>query len=181
MTAAIALFRRPFYFLRHGESELNAQRIIAGSIDTELTALGRQQALAAADALANAPITAIYTSAMRRVRETAAPIAERLKLPVIVISELGERNWGSFEGMPRDARTPGATPENAEPHEDFVRRVLAGLARIDSPVPLIVGHSGVYRVLCGTLALVETEGPVENCRALRISPLPGGGWKVEPL
>jgi probable phosphoglycerate mutase len=181
VTDAIALFRRPFYFVRHGESELNAQRIIAGSIDTELTALGRRQSLEAADALANAPITAIYTSAMRRARDTAAPIAERLKLPVTVIPELGERHWGSFEGMPRDARTPGATPENAEAREDFVRRVLAGFARIDSPVPLIVGHSGVYRVLCHTLALVETEGPVDNCRPLRVSALPGGGWKVEPL
>ena len=181
MTDAIALFRRPFYFLRHGESELNAQRIIAGSIDTELTALGRRQARAAADALANAPITAIYTSAMRRARDTAAPIAEKLGLPVTVISELDERNWGALEGKPRDTRMRGVIPEGAEPTEDFRRRVLAGLARIASPVPLIVGHSGVFRVLCATLALVETEGPVENCRALRIAPLPGGRWKVEEV
>ena len=181
MKGAIALFGRPFYFLRHGESALNAQRIIAGSIDTELTALGHRQALEAAEALANAPVTAIYASAMRRTRDTAAPIAERLKLPVTVIPELGERNWGSFEGQPRDARTPGAVPENAESREAFASRVLVGLARINSAVPLIVGHSGVYRVLCRTLALVETEGPVDNCRPLRISPQPGGGWEVEPL
>jgi probable phosphoglycerate mutase len=178
---AIALFSRPFYFLRHGETELNARRIIAGSLDTDLTELGRRQALEAADALEKEPITAIYASTMRRTRDTAQPIAERLKLPVTVIPELDERNWGSFEGKPRDVRVPGVAPEGAEERADFTRRVLAGFARIASPVPLIVGHSGVYRVLCSTLALVEPEGPVENCRALRIVPLPGGGWKIEEV
>jgi probable phosphoglycerate mutase len=176
---AIALFRRPFYFLRHGETELNAQKRIAGSVDTELTGLGRRQALEAAEALAGEPITAIYSSALRRARDTAAPIAARLKLPVTVIPELDERNWGALEGEPRASRVRGIEPEGSEPVQGFERRVLAGLARIDSPVPLIVSHSGVYRVLCRTLALVETEGPVENCRALRIAPLAAGGWQAE--
>ena len=180
MTDAIALFRRPFYFLRHGETELNAQKRIAGSVDTGLTALGRRQALEAADALADEPITAVYSSAMRRARDTAEPIAARLKLPVTVIPELDERNWGALEGQPRTSRVRGVAPEGAEAMEDFERRVLAGLARIDSPVPLIVSHSGAYRVLCRALALAESEGPVENCRALRIAPLPAGGWQVEP-
>ena len=52
VTDAIALFTRPFYFLRHGETDLNARGIIAGSVDTELTDLGRRQALEAAEALA---------------------------------------------------------------------------------------------------------------------------------
>lgn len=181
MTDAIALFGKPFYFLRHGETDLNARGLIAGSLDTELTALGCRQALEAAAALAKEPVTAVYSSALRRARDTAAPIAERLGLPVTVIPELGERNWGALEGKPRGTRMRGETPEGAEPMEDFRRRVLAGLARIASPVPLIVGHSGVFRVLCSTLALVETEGPVENCRALRIAPLPGGGWQVEAV
>ena len=118
---------------------------------------------------------------MRRTRDTAAPIAARLGLPVTPIRELDERNWGALEGKPRGTRMRGETPEGAEPLEDFRRRVLTGLARIDSPAPLIVAHSGVFRVLCATLALVETEGPVENCRALRIAPLSGGGWKVDAV
>lgn len=179
MTDPIPLFSRLFYFVRHGESELNARQLIAGSLDTELTELGRSQALKAADALAKEPITAIYSSSMRRARDTAAPIAQRLKLPVTVIAELDERNWGALEGKPRGARMPGVAPEGADAREDFVRRVLAGFARIDSAVPLIVGHSGVYRVLCRTLVLVETEGPVDNCQPLRIAPLPGGGWQIE--
>jgi probable phosphoglycerate mutase len=177
----LALFQRPFYFLRHGETELNARKLIAGSADTALTELGRTQALEAAAALANAPITAIYSSAMRRARDTAAPIAERLGLAVTIIPELDERNWGALEGKPRSARVHGETPEGAEASRDFNQRILAGLAQIDSDVPLIVGHSGVFRVLCQTLELVETEGPVGNCLPLKIVPLPAGGWKLAPL
>lgn len=177
----IALFKRPFYFLRHGETELNARGLIAGSTDTVLTALGRRQAVEAAALLADEPITAIYSSALQRTRDTAAVIAERLELPVTAIAELDERNWGVLEGKPRGTRYPGETPEGAESVDEYARRVLTGLERIDSPLPLIVGHSGGFRVLCRTLHVVHTDGPVENCRALRIAPAPDGGWKVEPL
>lgn len=177
----IALFSTPFYFLRHGETELNARRLIAGSLETDLTDLGRTQAQEAAAALAAEPITAIYSSPMRRARDTAVPIAERLKLPVTVIPELAERNWGAAEGQPRGSRLTGATPEGAEPWPDFTQRVLAGFAQIDSTAPLIVGHSGVYRVLCRALKVVEPERAVGNCLPLRIVPLPEGGWKLASL
>jgi hypothetical protein len=46
-------------------------------------------------------------------------------------------------------------------------------------VPLIVAHSGVFRVLCRTLDIVETESPVANAMPLRFVPLADGGWKME--
>ena len=180
MSEHIALFERPFYFLRHGQTALNANRVIAGSIDTELTETGRRQAIEAGEILAGHPITGVYTSALRRTRDTAAPIAQKLKLPVTVIAELGERTWGALEGRPRDTRVPGVTPEGAESVEDFMRRVLCGLARIDTPVPLIVGHSGVFRVLSRKLRIVETEAPVTNALPLRFEPAVDG-WKLIPL
>ena len=181
MSDTIALLQRPFYFLRHGETELNANRIIAGSIDTELTEVGRRQAIQAGEILAGHPITGVYTSTLRRTRDTAVPIAAILKLPVVVIAELSERKWGVLEGQPRGTRVPGVTPRGAESAEEFTQRVLAGLARIDAHVPLIVGHSGVFRVLCRTLEIVETEAPVTNALPLRLEPHPDGGWKLVPL
>src|SRR5215213_6896136 len=106
----VALFGRPFYYLRHGETEANAAGTIAGSLDVELTPLGREQARLAARALAGAPITAIYASPLRRARETAQPIAEALQLPVTILDEIAERNWGDLEGMPRHAHVRGAKP-----------------------------------------------------------------------
>src|SRR5687768_2128817 len=96
LTPPGALFTRPFYYLRHGETEANASRIIAGSLDVDLTPLGREQAQAAARALSREPITAVYSSPLRRARETAEPVAEALALPIILIGEIAERNWGEL-------------------------------------------------------------------------------------
>jgi probable phosphoglycerate mutase len=177
----IALFRRPFYFLRHGETETNVQHLVAGSIDTALTATGRQQALEAARVLANEPITAVYSSPLRRARETATPIAERLRLSVIVVPELAERAWGVLEGQPRGSRVRGITPEGAETVSAFAERILCAFAQIDTEAPLIVGHSGVFRVLCRTLGVAEDEAPVANALPLRFERLRETTWHVKQL
>jgi len=159
---------------------MNANRLVAGSFDTDLTDLGRTQAFAAASVLAQHPITGVYSSPLRRALHTAEPIAERLQLPVVVIEQIAERNWGTLEGQPRGSRMRGVTPDGAETTEEFTRRVLAGFAVIDAAVPLIVGHSGIFRVLCRTLEVVETEAPVTNALPLRFAPQPAGGWKLQP-
>lgn len=179
MRDGIALFKLPFYYLRHGETESNRAQVVAGSRDVDLTPLGRSQALAAAAALAHLPITAIYSSPLTRARETAEPIARRLGLPVAIIPGIAERAWGALEGQPQTARVRGVTPEGAESAEDFRMRVLTGMAQIHAEVPLIVAHSGVFRVLCRTLELTETAAPVTNALPLRFAPLSTGGWSME--
>jgi probable phosphoglycerate mutase len=177
----IALFTRPFYFLRHGETETNAAGLVTGRLDVDLTARGRQQALAAAETLASEPITAIYVSPLRRARDTAEPIAARLRLPLNVIEALSERKWGALEGRPRGSRLRDITPPGAETPEAFASRVLGALAQIEEAVPLIVAHSGVFRVLCRTLEIVDVEMPVANALPQRFVPLPEGGWRIERL
>jgi probable phosphoglycerate mutase len=173
------MFTRPFYYLRHGETESNANRLVAGSLDVDLTPRGRAQALAAAKALAGEPVTAIYSSPLKRAWHTAEPIGEALTLPVILIPEIAERNWGDLEGRPRGSRMKGIMPAGAETTEAFMQRVLSGFARIEAEVPLVVAHSGVFRVLCRTLHIIEAEAPVANAVPLRFVPLHDGGWKVE--
>ena len=98
MNPSATLFTRPFYFVRHGETETNAAGLIAGSLDVVLTARGREQAFAAGEALSSEPITAIYVSPLKRARETAEPIAARFHLPLIILDDLAERRWGALEG-----------------------------------------------------------------------------------
>jgi broad specificity phosphatase PhoE len=179
VNGTLPLFRKRFYFLRHGETETNAQGLVAGSLDTDLTPRGREQALAAARVFAQRPITGIYCSPLRRARETAEPIAGALHLPLVVIAEIAERNWGTLEGQPRGLRVRGVVPEGAETPDAFAQRVLGGLARVDTLVPLIVAHSGVFRVLCRTLDIVESDAPVGNALPLRFVPLAEGGWRLE--
>ena len=178
MREHIALFRQPFYYLRHGETESNLARLIAGSLDVDLTPLGRSQALAAAAALAHLPITAIYSSPLKRARDTAEPIAQQLGLPVAIVPGIAERYWGALEGKPQSTRIRGVMPDDAESAEDFKARVLSGMAQIDAKLPLIVAHSGVFRVLCRTLDLAETEAPVTNALPLCFTPRAAGGWTM---
>jgi broad specificity phosphatase PhoE len=175
------MFTRPFYFLLHGETEANAGGIISGSLDVELTALGREQAQAAARALAGEPITAIYSSPLRRARETAEPVAQALRLPVRIVPEFIERSQGELEGKPRDTRIEGTAANGSESFEDFTQRVLRGLAQVDGRAPLVVAHLGVFRVLCHTLRIVHTEGSVANALPLRFVPLAAGGWILEAV
>lgn len=182
--ANLTLFRHPFYFLRHGESESNLDDTIAGWRDVPLTCRGRQQARAAAALLRNRGISAVYASALVRSRATAAPIAEALALPVIVIADLAERNWGVLDGAPRAARTPCVTPSGAETRAQFAARVLRALRQLDSGgTPLIVGHAGVFRVICEFVGLAAPTEYVAN--ALPVHFLPPdrlrGVWRFDPL
>jgi broad specificity phosphatase PhoE len=179
VTRSISVFTKPFYFVRHGETHTNAAGLITGSLDIDLTALGREQAFTAARALAGEPITGVYSSPLKRALDTAEPIVAALRAPLHVIEELAERNWGALEGEPRALRVRGETPRGAETPEAFASRVLDGFAQIDDAVPLIVAHSGVFRVLCQTLSIVDVKMPVSNGLPQRFVPLAGGGWRLE--
>ena len=66
------------FLIRHGQDEDGAQGLINGQRDTNLTAMGYEQAALAAHQLLDKGVTAIYTSPLQRARETAAIISSRL-------------------------------------------------------------------------------------------------------
>ena len=178
-----ALFQAPFVFLRHGETESNRRGLTAGMTDVTLNATGGQQARAAAAALIGRNITALYSSPLKRALETARCVAEALDLPIVIIPQLAERNWGALEGRPRELRVREAAPPGGEALEEFTRRTLAGLAAIPAGgLPLVVAHSGTFRVLCAHLG-IEARAQVENCCPLRFVPphMAAAPWAVEPL
>lgn len=176
------LLAGPFLFLRHGETENNRLGLVAGASDVPLNATGQAQARAAAQRLITSGIDAIWSSPLRRARDTADCVAQALGLPVLVIPELAERNWGELEGRPRELRQPGVTPPGGESLENFRGRTLRGLQQIaSSRLPLIVAHSGTFRVLGDWLGLPPQAAPVANSLPLRLSPLPGGDWNCMPL
>lgn len=175
------MFGHEFYFLRHGETEANASGVISGALDVDLTALGREQAQSAARILSSEPITAIYSSPLRRARDTAEPIARLMQLPVYIIPELTERRRGELEGRSPNAPIEGAGAQDSESFDDFTARVLNGLSRVDCPAPLIVAHLGVFRVLCQRLDVVYAAGPIPNALPLRFTPFEAARWKIDAL
>ena len=66
---------RRLVMLRHGQTEFNAGSRMQGQLDTDLTDLGRAQAVAAAEVLAKRQPLLIVSSDLRRASDTAAALA----------------------------------------------------------------------------------------------------------
>jgi broad specificity phosphatase PhoE len=87
------------HLLRHGEV-FNPDKILYGRLPGyHLSDLGRQMAVRAADYFAHRDITTLTASPLQRAQETAAPIAERLQLPIGTDDRLIEAS-NVFEGRP---------------------------------------------------------------------------------
>ncbi|MFH9472661.1 bifunctional RNase H/acid phosphatase [Streptomyces anulatus] len=88
--------------LRHGETALTPEKRFSGSggADPELSATGRGQAERAAEHFAAlGTVQAIVSSPLRRCRETAAAVADRLGLDVRIDEGLRETDFGAWEGL----------------------------------------------------------------------------------
>src|SRR5579863_6669190 len=94
-----ALAPVPFWFLRHGETDWNAQGISQGNVDIPLNATGIAQARAAAEKLRNRGIATIVASPLSRARVTAQFVGEALGLPVDLDPDLREVGFGVQEGQ----------------------------------------------------------------------------------
>src|SRR5690606_17727752 len=68
--------------VRHGETEWNAEGRVQGQTDIPLSAYGLAQAEAAAQVLGGQDFSAVYSSDLLRVRQTAEPSVRRLALPL---------------------------------------------------------------------------------------------------
>jgi len=158
-----------FWFVRHGETEANAAGLVAGSLETPLTAKGRAQAGQVAEALAREPIAAIWSSPRNRARDTAQPLADRLGLAVRCLEDLAERHWGEWEGGALAGLLDRSeTPPGGEPQSDFAARVLRALDAITAPYPaVIIAHGGVGRVICDHLLGVGQVGLLANATPVR--------------
>ncbi|WP_110315508.1 bifunctional RNase H/acid phosphatase [Mycolicibacterium moriokaense] len=89
-----------FMLLRHGQTELSVQRRYSGRGNPALTDLGRRQAEAAAQYLAQkGGIAAVITSPLQRAYDTATAAAKALGLDVSVEEDLIETDFGAWEGL----------------------------------------------------------------------------------
>lgn len=87
--------------LRHGRSTSNTAGTLAGwSPGVDLDDLGRTQADAVAERLAEVRLSAIVCSPLPRCRQTVAPLLKRLGLKVAIDKRLGECKYGDWTGKP---------------------------------------------------------------------------------
>lgn len=155
------------YFVRHGETEWNKQGLIQGTLDIELNDLGRQQAKAVAEALAEKRDELVgfhfVVSPQLRAKQTMGYIADALGFAVTTVQiepRMRELGFGIWEGKPNwelkaspiypaDPETRYYwRPDGGESYEDGVARVDSWLQDVTEPT-LIVAHGAVGRCLMG--------------------------------
>ena len=141
---------RRMILLRHGQSAFNAAftatRRDPGIHDPELTELGRQQAEAAALALADEGVTHIIASPYTRTLQTAAPLARRLGLPVLVNPVVRERYAFSCDVGSRASALALAWPEL-----DFASLEEVWWPVVEEPAPAVIARAALFRAEMGAL------------------------------
>ena len=143
-----------FWYLRHGETDWNAQGLSQGNIDIPLNPAGLGQARAAALLLKGRGIRSIVASTLSRAHDTATIAAAVIGQPVLLDDDLRECSFGVQEGQPMsgwfEAWTAGtATPDGAEPFANLCARAARAVNRAlqqESPV-LVVAHGALFRAI----------------------------------
>ncbi len=85
--------------IRHGETNWNLTQKCQGFSDIELNQNGRRQIKELAQSLKSEEISAVYSSDLRRAKDTAVQIAKFHNLSINVDPDLREMNQGKFEGL----------------------------------------------------------------------------------
>jgi len=167
---------RKIYLIRHAHPDfpLNAH-VCLGRTDTPLGPLGRMQARLLAERLRGVELTAVFSSPLRRCRETAAALGRE----IVIIDALAEQDMGVWDGLDFDeirlrwpelyarrAIDPALAPPGAEGMEAVRQRVMPALydclehSRGDIAV---VAHAFVIQAILAQLRGI----PLEESRPLR--------------
>ncbi len=144
------------YLMRHGQTDYNVLQLCNDdpARGVHLTALGREQANAAADVLRHAPIEHIYVSELPRTRETAEIVNRHHGVPVTVSALLNDVRSGcdglpartyleAIAGDPLHARVKGG--ETLLEHRERVSAFIESLRAQTARTVLVVGHEETVR------------------------------------
>lgn len=188
------------HVVRHGETDWNSAGLAQGQSDLpRLNEQGRHEAAHAAAQLAGVGATALFSSDLRRARETAEVIAAATGLPVQLTPALREQALGEWEGRvsaelwtspecagewTADRAAPGGESARAV-HERLSAFFRDVLATAHGPI-VVVTHGDAARVALGLLAGHGADdlpwahlatGQVLTVAADRALPLPEGSLR----
>lgn len=182
--------------VRHGESVTNLTNAFSClHVDYPLTAEGVLQARETATMLRHSAPRRIFTSPLRRARETAAILAEGCGISTTVVEDFREVNVGDLEREPpsdeawalHDRIVKSWAQGNAfarfpsgEDYRSLLLRFRRGLLRVCAETGkgtgVVVGHGGIFgytmKDICPDMAsdLLE-HNPIRNCSITEITPI----------
>lgn len=180
--------------VRHGETDWNRQRRFQGHADQPLNDAGRSQASELAGRLRDEPVTALYTSPLRRASETAEILAAGFGIEARTLDALLEIDVGAWEGLTVEEvreRYPDRVDqdwrsgwEDGETYDALERRVVPALIELGSRHEgghvLAVTHAGPLRAAIAASMKLSSDdarpliGPLENCAVFRFEIRDGG-------
>ena len=153
------------YLTRHGQTDLNAKKLMQGRSDIPLNETGKAQARAAKEKLGNVKFDAVYASPLDRAIETAQTISGIDRSEIIIDERIIETDFGKYEQKPYS--TMGLpmnlywllpevfpAPKTVESTDQMIARVRSffeDLEKKDYDNVLIACHGGIIRVIRGYL------------------------------
>lgn len=155
---------RDFYFLRHGQTVLNAQKIFHDNSDVSLDDKGVAQAKAVAPLIETLPIQTIVSSPLKRVRETRSLVAQNINCQLIEMEGLRECSGATWLELAAWDFVSPLLPETAL----FLTTVKAAFEEaLHYPGPvLVIAHGGVHWAFCHQFAVEGHEKRIGNCGAV---------------
>ena len=146
-------------FVRHGQSEWNAEGRWQGQADIPLSDLGRRQAKAAAASLGTFDVVA--SSTLARAAETAHIVTSELGIgPIVPVPELMERSAGEWSGLTRvdiERDWPGYLdnyqhPPGYESDDELWPRLVSGITIVADMLgpedeAIVFAHGGLIYLL----------------------------------
>ena len=154
-----------FGLIRHAQTLWNQNKLIQGQGDSELTTMGRQQAIAWGQSLKGQSFDRILTSDLGRTVATVQEINQSLQIPMEIGPGLRELDWGDWTGKriqeikvetpvllkSQEAAGWRFCPPGGESRQAAWRRVQAALLQAAQKWPgetiLTVTHGGIIQCL----------------------------------
>lgn len=177
----LATDKTSFYFIRHGQTDVNAG-LMKEDLDVPLNKLGRKQIKEALPLIVNLDIKTICYSPLLRAVETASIINARVSAHRVQIDELKECSYKVWQEIRRMHEKKHMKQLPAFLH-DFFQRVSIGLdlALQQEGAVLIVAHGGVYAALCHILNIEEGDLRVDNGELIHFYKDKCGTWHKNQL
>lgn len=189
---------KPYWYLRHGETDWNARGLAQGRTDIPLNETGIAQAVRAGEALAplflngKRPFDRIVSSPLKRALVTAQyaqdTIHDRtgIKIPLEINAGLIEVCFGLYEGAPMDEWytswiEEGCPLEKGESFSDLSTRAVSAInVELEkNGTPLFVAHGALFRgIRAGMNLPVNVRLP--NARPLHIIPS-SDKWSIRDI
>lgn len=174
-----SLPRKPFYFIRHGETDINANpNVKRVDYDLPLNLKGRNQARFAREIVTTLPLSAVCCSPIQRAQETKSLLLDGLSIPQHDISELGECQASVWTNMVKLEQGEGY--HVCEEVNAFLFQALSGTfqALENHETPLVVSHGGVHWALCYLMQIENHPWKIGNCQVVHFTPKESHKWEA---